>query len=65
MCRIFKFIKNDQSVLETDVLPLISEKKQLSAYKHNKFWYAMDTLNNKIYLQNLWNSNKAPWKIWK
>ena len=63
--KIFKFIKNDQSVLETDVLPLISEKKQLSAYKHNKFWYAMDTLNNKIYLQNLWNSNKAPWKIWK
>ena len=63
--KIFKFIKNDQSVLETDVLPLISEKKQIFAYKHRKFWYAMDTLRDKIYLQNLWNSNKAPWKIWK
>ena len=63
--KIFKFIKNDQSVLETDVLPLISEKKQISAYKHRKFWYAMDTLRDKIYLQDLWDSNKAPWKIWK
>ena len=63
--KIFKYIKNSNSVLETDVLPLMAKKKQIGVFKHEKFWYAMDTLRDKNYLLNLWNSDKAPWKIWK
>ena len=40
------------------------QKKQLSAYKFNGFWYPMDTLRDKNYLEELWNSKKAPWKSW-
>ena len=63
--KIFKFIKNSKSILEADVLPLMAKKKQIGVFKHKKFWYAMDTLRDKNYLLNLWNSDKAPWKIWK
>jgi len=34
------------------------------AYKHKDFWQPMDTLRDKNYLEDLWNSGKAPWKIW-
>ena len=63
--KIFNYIKNDQSILETDVLPKLAKNKQVSVYKHKSFWYAMDTLRDKNYLLHLWSSNKAPWKIWK
>ncbi len=63
--KIFSHIENDQSILETDVLPNLAKSKQVSVFKHKKFWYAMDTLRDKNYLLNLWNTNKAPWKIWK
>lgn len=63
--KIFSHIENDQSILETDVLPNLAKNKQVSVFKHKRFWYAMDTLRDKNYLLNLWNTNKAPWKIWK
>ena len=62
--KIFKFIKDYDSTLETDVLPVIAKKNEVNVFKHKKFWYAMDTLRDKNYLLNLWNSKKAPWKIW-
>ena len=34
------------------------------AFKHNDFWQPMDTLREKNYLEDLWKSNKAPWKSW-
>jgi glucose-1-phosphate cytidylyltransferase len=37
----------------------------MAAYLHKGFWYAMDTLPHKIYLEQLWQSGKAPWKIWE
>ena len=40
------------------------KKSYLAAYKHNDFWYAMDTLRDKNYLEMLWQTKKAPWKIW-
>ncbi len=63
--KMLNFIKNNNSTLETDVLPLIAKKKEVSAFKHKHFWHAMDTLRDRNYLQKLWNSNSAPWKIWK
>ena len=63
--KMINFIKNDNSILETDILPLMAQKREVCAFKHQNFWHAMDTLRDRNYLQNLWNSNSAPWKIWK
>ena len=62
---ILKLIKGDQSSLEGDLLPKIVKSHQLAAFKHKGFWQPMDTLRDKIKLDDLWNNNKAPWKIWK
>ena len=62
--KIFKYLKNDQTVFEKDPLENLSKDKELSAFKHEGFWQPMDTLREKEYLEELWQSNKAPWKIW-
>ena len=62
--KLFKYLKKKNSIFETDVLPVLAKRKKLLAYKHKKFWYCMDTLRDKRYLNNLWISKRAPWKIW-
>ena len=57
--KIFKYIKDDKTVLEKDPLEKISKINQLSAYKHNSFWHPMDTLREKLLLDNLCK-NKTP-----
>ena len=42
----------------------LAREKKLSAFKHNGFWYPMDTLRDKKHLEDLWKSNNAPWKKW-
>tara|TARA_B100000989_G_scaffold129461_1_gene96159 strand:+ start:1093 stop:1863 length:771 start_codon:yes stop_codon:yes gene_type:complete len=62
--KIFKYISKSPCIWEREPLEKLAKEKQLSAYKFDGFWYAMDTLRDKIYLEELWNSKKAPWKIW-
>jgi glucose-1-phosphate cytidylyltransferase len=45
-------------------LEKLAKEGQLAAYLHRGFWHAMDTLRDKNYLENLWQSGAAPWKIW-
>ena len=59
-----EFIDDDRSVWEQEPLQKLSELGQLQAFKHDGFWQPMDTLRDKIFLEKLWNSNKAPWKTW-
>ena len=61
---ILSYIKNDQTILEKDPLEKLANENQLSVYKHTGFWSAMDTLRDKIYLEELWKNNKAKWKVW-
>ena len=42
----------------------LAEDKELSAFCHSDFWQPMDTLRDKNYLQELWDSQQAPWKLW-
>ena len=42
----------------------LAKQNQLSAYKHTGFWQPLDTLRDKNYLEEIWNSQKAPWKRW-
>ena len=62
--KIFNYLTKKNCIWEREPLEKISREKQLSAYKHEGFWYSMDTLRDKNHLENLWNSKKAPWKMW-
>ena len=61
---VFDYIKDDQSVFERDVLPVIAEKGELMSYIHKGFWQCMDTKREKDVLEQMWNQGKAPWKVW-
>ena len=61
---IFDYLDDDMTVLEKFPLETLAKENQLTAFKHNGFWYPMDTLREKKYLENLWATEKAPWKIW-
>jgi glucose-1-phosphate cytidylyltransferase len=63
--RIFEFLTDDSSIFEKEPLECLAAEGQLDAYRHNDFWYAMDTLRDKQHLEALWQSGKAPWKVWK
>ena len=61
---VLNFIDDENTIWERDPLENISKEEKLSAYKHDGFWYAMDKLSDKHYLNELWNHNQAPWKNW-
>ena len=59
--KVFKFLKNDQTIFERSPLESIAKKKQLVAYKHEKFWQCMDTLRDKELMNKLFYKGEAPW----
>jgi glucose-1-phosphate cytidylyltransferase len=54
----------DETVLEREPLEGLAADGQLSAYKHQGFWQPMDTLRDQRYLDELWRTGAAPWKVW-
>lgn len=62
--KVFDLIEGDKTIFERYPLEKLSADGQLSAYKHKGFWQCMDTLKEKMYLEELWESGKAPWKVW-
>ena len=61
---VIDFVAEDATVWEQEPLQKLAHLEQLSAYKHDGFWHPMDTLRDKRHLENLWNTDQAPWKIW-
>ena len=61
---IFDYIDGDSTVFEKDPLERLAHENKLSAYQHQDFWQPMDTIRDKKVLEALWDSGKAPWKIW-
>lgn len=63
---VFDFIEpdNDNEIFERKPLESIANAGELVAYKHDGFWRPMDTLRDKIELDELWNNGTAPWKVW-
>ena len=59
------FIEDDNIMLEREPLEMIAKKLRLGAFKHYGFWQCMDTIRDKKYLEQLWNSENTPWKKWK
>lgn len=64
--KIFEYIKDgDSTILERAPLENLAGDGQLVAYKHENFWKPMDTLRDKMQLEQMWTEKKAPWKVWK
>ena len=61
---VFDYIDNDYITWENEPLETLAQEKNLNAYKHTGFWQAMDTLRDKIKLEEYWQTGNAPWKIW-
>lgn len=62
---VIEYIQGDDTIWEKEPLERLAGDNQLFAYKHDGFWKAMDTLRDKVRLEELWESGAAPWKVWK
>lgn len=62
--KILDYIDGDDTVFERGPLERLSADGELGAFQHPGFWYGMDTLWDKIYLDGLWEKGSAPWKTW-
>lgn len=58
------YIDNDETIWERSPVEKLAGDGQLMGYQHSGFWSCMDTLKEKNILEELWNSNEAPWKVW-
>ncbi len=58
-------IESDQTSWEYHTLPQMAANEDLRAFRHAGFWRPMDTLRDKMTLEDLWINNQAPWKLWK
>ena len=58
------YIAGDQTTWEQEPMKNLAKDGELDAFKHTGFWQPMDTLRDKILLEDLWASGKAPWKVW-
>ncbi|MEI6141751.1 MAG: glucose-1-phosphate cytidylyltransferase [Mariniphaga sp.] len=61
---VIDLINDDQTIWEREPLEKLTIDNQLSVWKHEGFWGTMDTLREKMYLEELWANNKATWKKW-
>jgi len=61
---IFDYLQDDTTVLEKTPLETLAKEHKLTVFKHYGFWHPMDTLRDKMHLETLWASEKAPWKNW-
>ena len=58
------YIRNDETVWEQEPLQKLAEEGELQAFRHEGFFQPMDTLRDRIYLEQLWSSGAPPWKCW-
>ena len=63
--KVINFIEDDDTAWEQKPLASIASKGELMTFEHTKFWQPMDTLREKNLLEELWEANAAPWKVWE
>ena len=59
-----ELIEGDHTSWESDPLVQLAARDEMMVYEHTGFWQPMDTLRDKNHLELLWNSGRAPWKVW-
>jgi glucose-1-phosphate cytidylyltransferase len=62
--KVIDYIVDDSTTWEKEPLEQLARDRQLDAFFHNGFWQPMDTLRDKVLLEDLWQGGKAPWKRW-
>lgn len=62
--KVLDLLKDDKTIWEREPLEKLAITGELAAYQHTGFWQPMDTLRDKTHLEELWQSGKAPWKVW-
>jgi glucose-1-phosphate cytidylyltransferase len=63
--QVIDLVQGDHVFLEREPLERLAENRQLAAFQHTGFWQPMDTLRDKSHLEELWDTGKAPWKVWQ
>lgn len=61
---VIDYIDDDQTIWERKPLEQLTADGQLRAFRHDGFWQCMDTLRDRILLEDLWQSGRPPWKVW-
>jgi len=62
--RVLDYIADSTTTWEREPLERLASEGQLSAFKHEGFWQPMDTLRDKMHLEDLWTNGSAPWRVW-
>ncbi len=63
--KVFDYLDSREDlVFEQEPLRQLVKDEQLMMFEHNGFWQPMDTMREMVYLQELWDTNEAPWKTW-
>ena len=62
--RIFDYLGDGSSMLEDMPFEKLTADHQMAAYRHKGFWSPMDNIHDHAYLQELWDTGRAPWKVW-
>lgn len=62
---VLEYITDDQTTWEREPMERLAEEGSLAAFHHEGFWQPMDTLRDKMHLEELWQSGKAAWKVWE
>ena len=62
---VFDYIEGDNTQWEKEPMENLANAGQLMAYRHYGYWQCMDTLKEKLLLEERWRTGKAPWKTWK
>lgn len=63
--KIFDYLDDGSEMLEQSPFENLAKAGEMAAYKHEGFWSPMDTMRDKEYLEGLWKSGEAPWKMWE
>ena len=62
--RVLDLIEDDHTIWEAWPMQTLARQDQLRAYQHRGFWHPMDTLRDRHYLEELWSTGRAPWRVW-
>jgi glucose-1-phosphate cytidylyltransferase len=62
--KVLDLIEDDHTIWEAWPMQTIATQDQLRAYRHTGFWHPMDTLRDRHYLEELWTTGRAPWRVW-
>jgi glucose-1-phosphate cytidylyltransferase len=63
--KVLDYITGDKTIWEQRPIEKLAQEGNLAAFKHHGFWQPMDTLRDKIHLEELWQTGKASWKVWE